>query len=150
MFVEEKDMQVNVQHVTCHELVHACSAHLKLPLWLNEGIATVTVDRFLEKPTIRRETLEFMRRLLPKEAPPTYRELSRMGGEAIAYHGMRGYWLVRYLEEKHPGFLRRTFSLHRDPKVIEQEMIVELGMEPGRFWSEIDDVMIDHFETRLR
>ena len=150
MFVEEKDMKVNVQHVTCHELVHACSAHLKLPMWLNEGIATVTVDRFLERPTIRWETLEFMRGFLPKGAPPTYRELSRMGVEAIAYHGMRGYWLVRYLEEKHPGFLRRMFSLHLDPKVIEQEMIVELGMEPGRFWNEIDDAMIDHFERRSR
>ena len=150
MFVEEKDMKVNVQHVTCHELVHACSAHLRLPTWLNEGIATVTVDRFLEKPTIRQETLEFMRGFLPKAATPTYRELSRMGGEAIAYHGMRGYWLVRYLEEKHPGFLRRMLSLHLDPKVIEQEMIVELGMEPGRFWNEIDDAMIDHFERRSR
>jgi hypothetical protein len=34
--------------------------------------------------------------------------------------------------------------------VIEQEMIVELGMEPERFWSEIDDVMIDHFERKSR
>jgi hypothetical protein len=150
MFVEEQDMKVNVQHVTCHELVHACSAHLKLPTWLNEGIATVTVDRFLERPTIRDETLEFIRGFLPKAAPPTYRELSRMGGEAIAYHGMRGYWLVRYLEEEHPGFLRRIFSIHRDSKAIEQEMIVELGMEPRRFWSEIDDVVVGHFEEKSR
>jgi len=57
MFVEEKDMKANVQHVACHELVHACSAHLGLPTWLNEGIATVTVDRFLARPTIRQETL---------------------------------------------------------------------------------------------
>jgi len=90
--------------------------------------------------------LEFMRDFLPKGAPPTYRELSRMSGEAIAYHGMRGYWLVRYLEEKHPGFLRRMFSLRRDSKAIEQEMIVALGMEPGRFWSQIDNVVVDHFE----
>jgi len=150
MFVEEKDMRVNVQHVTCHELTHACSAHLKLPTWLNEGIATVTVDRFLKRPTIREETLAFMRGFLPKGAPPTYRELSRMGGEAIAYHGMRGYWLVRYLEEEHPGFLRRMFSLRRDPKAIEQEMIVELGMEPGRFWGQIDNVVVDHFERTAR
>jgi hypothetical protein len=148
MFVEEKDMKVNVQHVTCHELVHACSAYLKLPTWLNEGIATVTVDRFLERPTIREETLEFIGDFLPKGAPPTYRELSRMSGEAIAYHGMRGYWLVRYLEEKHPGFLRRMFSLHRDPRVIEREMMFELGMEPGSFWREIDDVMVGHFERK--
>jgi len=150
MFVEEKDMKVNVQHVTCHELVHACSAHLRLPTWLNEGIAAVTADRFLERPTIRQETLEFMRGFLPKGAPPTYRELSRMGGEAIAYHGMRGYWLVRYLEEEHPGFLRRMFSIHRDPKAIEREMIVELGMEPGRFWNQIDNVVVDHFEGKAR
>jgi len=144
--VEEKDMKVNVQHVTCHELVHACSAHLRLPMWLNEGIATVTVDRFLGRQTIREETLELMRGFLPKAAPPTYRELSRMGMEAIAHHGMRGYWLVRYLEEQHPGFLRRMFSLRRDPKAIEQEMIIELRMEPGRFWSEIDGVVVNHFE----
>jgi hypothetical protein len=146
MFVEEKDMRVNVQHVTCHELTHACSAHLRLPMWLNEGIATVTVDRFLEKATIRRETLEFMRDFSPKAAPPTYRELSRMGGEAIAYHGMRGYWLTRYLEEKRPGFLRRTFSLRRDSETIEQEMIAGLEMEPERFWREIDGVLVDHFQ----
>jgi hypothetical protein len=146
MFVEEKDMKVNVQHVTCHELVHACSAHLKLPMWLNEGIATVTTDRFLERPTIRRETLEFMRNFVPKAAPPTYRELSRMGGEAIAYHGMRGYWLVRYLEEKCPGFLRQMFSLRRNAKTIEREMVIELGMEPESFWSEIDGVVVGHFE----
>ena len=148
MFVEEKDMKVNVQHVTCHELVHACAAHLRLPMWLNEGIATVTVDRFLGRPTIRRETLEFMRGFVPKTAPPTYRKLSRMGGEAIAYHGMRGYWLVRYLEEERPGFLRRMFSLGRNAKTIEREMAIELGMEPEGFWSEIDEVAVGHFETK--
>jgi hypothetical protein len=69
-----------------------------------------------------------------------------MGGEAIAYHGMRGYWLTRYLEENRPGFLKRMFSLHRDPTAIEQEMIAELGMEPESFWREIDDVVVYYFE----
>lgn len=148
MFVEEKDVNVNVQHVTCHELVHACSAHLRLPMWLNEGIATVTVDRFLGRPTIKQETLEFMRGFVPKAKPPTYRELSRMKGEAIAYHGMRGYWLVRYLEEERPGFLRRVFSLRQDARAIKREMATELGMEPESFWSEIDGVIVAHFEGK--
>ena len=68
IFVEEKDTKVTIQHVTCHELVHACSAYLKLPMWLNEGIAVVTVDRFLERPTIKEETLQFMNDFLPKAA----------------------------------------------------------------------------------
>lgn len=148
MFVEEMDMRVNVQHVTCHELVHACSAHLRLPMWLNEGIATVTVDRFSGRATIRWETLEYVRDFLPKGAPPTYRELSRMSGEAIAYHGLRGYWLVRYLEEECPGFLKQMLPLRQDAGRIEQEMVTELGMEPKSFWKEIDGVMVGHFNEK--
>jgi len=104
MYVEEKDMNVNIQRVTCHELVHACSAHLRLPAWLNEGIATLTVDKFSGKPTIRHETLKFMGDFLPKAAPPTYREMSRTGMEAIVYHCVRGYWLVRYWRKNGPVF----------------------------------------------
>ncbi|MGB8951146.1 MAG: hypothetical protein WCC06_00570 [Candidatus Aminicenantales bacterium] len=149
MFIEEKDGKVKVRHVTCHELVHACAAYLRLPMWLNEGIATVTVDRFLQKPTIREETLEFIRGFLPKAAPPTYRELSRMGRDTIAYQSLRGYWLVRYLEEERPGFLKRMFSLRRrDSKTIEREMARELGMEPESFWREIDGVAVGHFERK--
>jgi len=98
MYVEENDPWLKVRQVTCHELVHACSTRLNLPPWLNEGIATVTVDRLLGKPTIRHETLTYMRNYEPKGPPPSYRDLARMDGEAIVYHGVRGYWLVRYLE----------------------------------------------------
>jgi hypothetical protein len=149
MFVEEKDMKTKVQHITCHELVHACSVHLKLPAWLNEGIATVTVDRFLERRTIREETLELVKGFLSKGAPRTYRELSRMSGETFAYHAVRGYWLVGYLEEKYPGFLRHAFSLRRDSRGIEREIAMELEMEPKSFWSEIDDVVVGHFGRKM-
>jgi hypothetical protein len=147
MFVEEKDPRANVQHVTCHELVHACSAHLKLPTWLNEGIATVTVDRFLGSPTIRWETLPFMRDYVPKTPPLPYRDLTRMGMEAIAYHGIRGYWLTRYLEETRPGFLKDLFAQHKDAKAMDREIISELGIGPERFWHDIDGVMTLHFEN---
>lgn len=115
-------------------------------MWLNEGIATVTVDRFLERPTIRQETLELLETYLPKAEPPTYRALSRMPGEAIAYHATRGYWLVRYLEEAQPGFLNRIFS--RPPKgmTMDNQLALELRMEPEGFWTEIDKVVWDYFE----
>lgn len=149
IFEEEKDMRVTVQNVTCHELVHACSAYLRLPAWLNEGIAIVTVDRFSGSPTIRPETLSFMERFEPKATPPTYRALSRMGLDAIAYHSVRGYWLVRYLEEKHPGFLKREFLQNKDAKTIGREIIIELGMEPERFWMDIDRVVVDYLKTKV-
>jgi hypothetical protein len=146
MFVEEKDMNMNIRYVTCHELVHACSAHLRLPAWLNEGIATVTVDRFAGKRTILAETLNLIRDYQPKATPPTYRELSRMSGEAFVYHAVRGYWLAGYIEEKCPGFLKRKFSRGWKASPIEQEIAIELGMRPESFWSEVDAAVVDHFE----
>jgi hypothetical protein len=145
MFVEESDAAVKVRQVTCHELVHACSAHLRLPAWLNEGIAVMTVDRFAGRPTIREETLGLMRDRSPGTLPPTYRELSRLDGAAIAYHNVRGYWLVRYLEAEHPGFLMRMLSQRRHPKAIEREVAAELGIGPADFWVEIDGVLVGYF-----
>jgi len=145
IFVEEKDNAVKVRDITCHELVHACSAHLFLPMWLNEGIATVTTERFLEKPTIREDSLQFMKDYLPKAAPPAYGELSRMDMEAIAYHSVRGYWLVRYFEEKCPGLLRSMFSQRTSEEKIERNIATELGIKQENFWNEIDGIIADYF-----
>ena len=75
---------------------------LQLPAWLNEGIATVTVDRFAGKRTILAETLNLIREHQPKAPPPAYRELSRMSGAAFVYHAVRGYWLTSYISRKNP------------------------------------------------
>jgi hypothetical protein len=143
--VEERDVRVNIQQVTCHELAHACSAHLKLPMWLNEGIAILTVDRFLERPTIREETLTMLRDFSPKIPPPTYRELSRMGLERIAYECVRGYWLVRYVEEQQPDLLRRLFSSLQNPAAIHRMIAAALGVRPDDFWKVIDGMVVEHF-----
>lgn len=148
LFVEENDMRMKMQHVACHELVHAYSADLMLPMWLNEGIAMEMVDRFVGRPTIRNDTLQYMKGYLPKAAPPTYRHLSQMDSEAIAYHAVRGYWLVRYLEEQYPGLLKDMFSARHDSKFIEGRIIAATSLNPETFWTEIDDRLVDHFETK--
>jgi hypothetical protein len=145
VFVEQSDQLASLKEVTCHELVHACSAHLRLPSWLNEGIATVTVDRLVGRRTIREETLELLRRSDPKGAPPTYRQLSRMDLEAIAYHAVRGYWIVHYLEATCPGLVRRLLSPHQDTSSLEEMMAGELGLPPETFWQQIDDRVATHF-----
>jgi hypothetical protein len=116
-------------------------------MWLNEGIATVTVDRFLEKRTVRREALDLVKNYQPKGAPPTYRELSRASREAMAYHTVRGYWLVQYLEAKHPGLLKRLLTSPRESWAIENEIAKELGLEPAHLWSKIDDIMVTHLKS---
>ena len=146
MYVEEPDSGLKVQQVVCHELVHACSAHLRLPLWLNQGIAALTVDRLMGRPTIRPETLAFVRDFLPKAAPPTYRALSLMGTEAMLYHSLRGYWLVKYLEALSPGLLKELFALHSEGDTIEQAVIQKQNMETDEFWHTIDGQVASFFE----
>ena len=148
MFVEEKDVKIKVSHLTCHELTHACSAYLKLPAWLNEGIAAVTVDRLLEKQTIRRDTLELLRKFKTKERPPTYRKLSCMDAETIAYYGVLGYWLVKYQEEVRPGFLKHLFSSLPISREIEIKIAAELGIELEAFWKMIPDMILNRFEGK--
>lgn len=141
IFVEESDTPTQVRHLVCHELTHACSAHLKLPAWLNEGLAAVTVDRFLGKQTIRSDSRALVRDYQPKARPPGYRELSRLPGPAMAYHVVRGYWLVRYLEEVHPGFLRQCLAAPQPAHQLEAEVARVAGVEPGQLWVMIDDLI---------
>jgi hypothetical protein len=145
MFVEEKNPIAKIRHLTCHELTHAASAHLRLPAWLNEGLATVTVDRFLGKVTIRQESLNLLVRVQPKAPPPSYRNLHRFRGETLAYHAVRGYWIVRLLEETNPGWLRELLSRRRAPQEIERRLAEAVHLPPGRLWTEIDDLLVEQF-----
>lgn len=149
IFVEEKDNRIKLQQVTCHELTHACSATLKLPAWLNEGLAMVTVDRFLGKQTIRVDTLELIHNFKEKGNPPGYRQLSHLNAESIAYSIAVGYWLVQYLEEAHPGFLKDLFVSLSNPRKIQDKIATQLGVDAKVFWNEVPDMLVTHFKKNL-
>jgi hypothetical protein len=148
MYVEEKDPVVKIRHLACHELTHAASAHLRLPAWLNEGLAGVSVDRFMGKPTIRDDTLGLIQRFRPKGPPPTYRQLSGVRGEVLAYHAVRGYWVVRLLEATQAGVLREILSKRRSPKEIESRIAEALSLRPVNFWASIDEVLASYFTAQ--
>jgi hypothetical protein len=118
-------------------------------MWLNEGIATVAVDRYLDKDTIHAETLELLREYQPKTSPATYRHLSCMQAEAIVYHTTRGYWLTRYIYDKHPDFIKRLLSKRRSSEKIKRLMAEELNIDPQTFWLKIDDVLADYFSGTI-
>lgn len=148
IFIEEPDPAAKIRHLTCHELTHAASSHLRLPPWLNEGLAAVSVDRFMGKQTIRPESLGLVERLQPKGPPPSYRAMARLDGETLAYHAVRGYWIVRFLEDAHPGFIRSLLTSRRSSKVIERQLSRQLGLPQADLWRVIDAAVVEHFRRK--
>lgn len=124
-----------VEHNTCHELVHAFTAHLRLPTWLHEGLAMVTVDRLAGRPTVKAETLGALAR---PEAGPGRAPLDQ---EGLIYLAVRGYWITRYLDEVRPDVLKKHLARRLSHEALESALAAELGVD----WSGIDAVVVSHF-----
>lgn len=147
LYVHEPDMQIKLRHLVCHELTHACSAFLKLPMWLNEGIAMLSVEHYLGKRVISRNTLAMLREHPPRCVPPTYRAMSRMDARGMALHTARGYWLVELLERTQPGFLKGIFSEKQKLHFLEKQMAGLLGLPPQQFWQRVDERVLAQVTT---
>jgi hypothetical protein len=140
----QREVDEWVQHNTCHELVHACTDHLRLPAWLHEGLAMVTVDRFAGRPTVKRKTLELLA------------ESSRETGaravypETMVYLAVRGYWITRYLDETRPALLTRLLTGPMPHEALEGTLAAELGMKREEFGDQIDAIVEARFAARER
>lgn len=143
IFVPEDEPAEKVRLVTCHELTHACTAHLKLPSWLNEGVAMLTVDRFFGRPTIRRETLEGLQQS-PKR-PAEAARLNLSDKRAVVRYYTRGYWIVRLLTEIDPQAMRALLSARRSRIDLEKRIAGILGLARESLWREVDGIALSRF-----
>jgi hypothetical protein len=145
IFVKGENIEEKVENVTCHELVHAFSGHLRLPMWLNEGLAMVTVDRYLEKQTVRGDTLDLVGQWTGGRDPARYRKIRITSPDAIVYHYARGYWLTRFLQENHPDLLTGLLKKRLGHLALERRVATAFGMKPPEFWRTIDATVVAHF-----
>ncbi len=145
IYLKEQDLEKKVKFALCHELTHAFAAALRLPLWLNEGLAMVTVDHFAQSPTIRPETISLLGRTVVNIRPATYRTLMRGNAESIVYNYARSYWIVRFLEDCHPGLIKRLLVKRRSAREIERQVSLALGFPPNQLWMRIDELVTKHF-----
>ncbi|MBN2394658.1 MAG: hypothetical protein JXR84_28260 [Anaerolineae bacterium] len=142
IFIPEPDMARKAQQITCHELTHAATAHLKLPSWLNEGLAMLTVDHFVGHPTVKAETITPL-----AHAPDTPRSRRYpQNPDALVYLYVRGYWLTRYFEETQPGLLKGLL-IQRYPRAeLEARIATAYGMEQAVFWRDLDERVAAYFK----
>ena len=145
-FVQEGSPDDKIRHITCHELTHAFTAHLKLPMWLNEGLAVLTVDRLRGKPTVKQETLDLLARSAGGENLQRVGKISTRNQDAVIYLYVRGYWITRYLEDAHPGLIKSFLSQRRSHTELENKVVSALNMSREAFWNDIDGMVVSHFE----
>lgn len=136
-----------VQSAICHELTHAFSIHLNLPVWLNEGIAMYAVDKFTGKATVKTETLEFIENYPHKKQSTSYSNLMSRNEDSIVYTYARAYWLTRYLELNYPGFIRGLLVKRQSKRKIEQQLSLKTGIPVKDFWNQIDNKIVAQFTT---
>lgn len=102
-----------------HELTHAFTAHLKLPLWLNEGIALLTAEKALGYGIVKRETLEY---LTTPQKSLSYYQLPKLSNDKFLYQYAKGYWLTRYLQERHEDVLKQLLSKWKFNPIINRNI----------------------------
>jgi hypothetical protein len=148
IFFSEEDPLRKLESVTCHELTHAFTSHLKLPMWLNEGLAMVTVDGMVGAPTVRPETLDTLRLSAGQAGMGSYGKLRAGDTQGIVYHTVRGYWITRYIEEVRPGLLKHLLMQRRSHSTLENEIAAEFSQDRTGFWSSIDGAAVAQFGVR--
>lgn len=148
IFVSKRDIQEKVEFTVCHELSHAFAAHLKLPAWLKEGLAMVTVDRYAGRPTVLVETLEALERFSPQASARSYRRISMDDPDGAVYLYTRGYWITRYLWETQPEMLRSLLVKRMPHEPLENRIAASLGMNREEFWSKIDQLVVLWFKQQ--
>lgn len=102
-----------------HELTHAFTGHLKLPLWLNEGLALLAAEKALGYGMLKRETLEY---LMTPQRGSSYYQLAKLSDEKFFYQYAKGYWLTRYLLEKHEDVLKQLLSKWKFNPIINRNV----------------------------
>jgi hypothetical protein len=139
-----RDVEAWFCHNACHELVHAATDHLRLPAWLHEGLAMVTVDGFAGRPTVKAETLEAVGRKGEGEGA----RRGALDAEALLYTAVRGYWISRYLADSEPALLRGLLQARHSRETMETDLAAGLGLSRQTFWETIDGTVLDYYRDR--
>jgi hypothetical protein len=145
LFVRWNDLEKDIQSVTCHELTHAFTAHLRLPTWLNEGLAMNMVDKYFREQTVRSDTLERLDSFSVSTTFKSNRNPKVEDQEALLNIYARSYWLTRYIEETKPELLRTILTKRHSGSELEVRVAESYKMGAEEFWRDIDKILLTHF-----
>jgi hypothetical protein len=136
-FAQGRTLDEIAETVTCHELTHVFTYHLRLPNWLREGVATLAMEHYLGRRIVRTDTLD----QLAVAAQAEGRQQADQRQALILLYA-RGYWLTRLIDETKPDLLLELLAVRMPGKALDDKVAAAFGgTEPARFWQEVDAIL---------
>ena len=118
LFVPVPEPLEKVRHLTCHELTHAFTAHLRLPAWLNEGLAMRAVDHLAGRPTVLEETRDLVGHHWSELETRAFRRIAAADHDALIRLYATGYWVTRRLDEERLEVLQGLLERRRPRREV--------------------------------
>lgn len=84
-----------------------------------------------ERSSVQPETLTLLDREPGGAGPENLRRLPMRDEDALVRHYVRGYWLVRYLDEKQPDALKGLLARRLAPQAMEEAITSQCGNHKG-------------------
>lgn len=149
IFTTQENLEQKVLSIVCHELTHAFSSHLCLPSWLQEGLAMVTADRCLGKPTVLHNTLLLLGKGDQANGTVEKIDLTKQRYDDILLLYIRGYWLTRYLADTYPELVRKILRNRHNHEELEGLIAAAIDIGPETFWKDIDQFLVARYNLEV-
>ena len=147
IFLPETNQTETLERIVSHELTHAFTADLSLPVWLYEGISMIATDAYLGAPTVRPETVGKIAGTLAVMQHMGAQVLNLEDVEGTAQLYLRSYWVTRYLDEAHPDVLRSLLSQRLPTYGYEERLAEALGIDQDQLWQTVAGKLEAHFTS---
>ncbi len=117
LFQTVDDADEKTRRLTCHELTHAFTAHLRLPAWLNEGLAMRAVDHLISGDSLLAESRQLVSGDATAIDPSAYRKAAADSDGLVRFYA-NAYWRTRALDEAHHDELTELLSQRRSAQQL--------------------------------
>jgi len=137
LFREIEDARMKTHSLLIHELTHACTNRMHLPAWLNEGLAMAAVDHLLGIESVLPQSRNLVREEVLRKERMRAGQTGRDRDALLALYAA-GYWLVRWVEKRHPGLLKELLAVRHGRDQVQAIIEDALGCGSGKLWAYAD------------
>ena len=148
MLIKEEDRKKKFE-ITFFHIIHSIYINdLQLPKWFKHGLVYLTTEKYFKKRIIKNSSIETF--------AVNFSDFKRYDVQksdiSIVYEYLKGYWTVKYLEDKTSIDLLKEIvfeNIKDDQDLLELVKSKFDFLSTSNSWSEIYEKVYNYFKTKL-